>query len=393
MRRALIAATVAAALLEPSGASAHGRDPVVVTIAVDPRDPLHVVAAASFGLLTSVDGGESWAWACTEAYRASPNADPSLAFTDEGELLIATGTGVYVTHEGCDFTPLAVDEPLIDLTRGADGHVLGLGLDAVHAVGSGPTTAPLPPEVGTPHGLAISTNDAALAVTGSGDALALWSGNAWHLAHVPLQSGERGLDVLHLDAERAIVVALRGPRDARAERVVEVRRDGSSHERATLLGPRVALALPEGLAIFGEGGTLLDFELVDTRELAAAALDPRGGVWLGGRTYLGFGVAHLPRVGAPLEARFVASDLDDPFPCDAESHATAICGAAWDDVVLDLGLDGDLLGAGREPVSHDAVGGTGGCAISGPTPAGAAGLAFAWLVLVHRRARRGRRGK
>jgi len=392
VRRALIAATVAAALLEPSGASAHGRDPVVVAIAVDPHDPLHVVAAASFGLLTSMDGGERWAWVCTEAYRASPNANPSLAFTDEGELLIATGTGVYVTREGCDFAPLAVDEPLLDLTRDVDGRVLGLGFDAVHAVGGGPVTASVPAEVGTPRGLALSTTDAALAVTGSGDASAVWTEAAWQVTRVPLQSGERGLDVLHLDTERAVVVALRDPRDVRATRVVEVRRDGVTTERATLLAPRAALQLPEGLAIFGAGGTLLDFELVDTHELATATADPRGGIWLGGRTYAGFGVAHASRVDAVREARFVASDLDDPFPCDAASHATSTCGAAWDDVVLDLGLDGDLLGAGQAP-PHDDVGGAGGCAVHAGTHPGGAAIVACFVLA--RRARRhdGRSGR
>ncbi|MCZ7680499.1 MAG: DMT family transporter [Sandaracinaceae bacterium] len=57
-----------AALLAASGAAAHARPPRLSQVAFHPDEPSVLVLTATFGLVTSEDGGASWRWTCAAAY-------------------------------------------------------------------------------------------------------------------------------------------------------------------------------------------------------------------------------------------------------------------------------------------------------------------------------------
>src|SRR5687768_951087 len=68
-RRVCVAAVMAAAFTSFNAvpARANGRYPLADQIVVDPGNPEHVVARATFGLLDSSDGGKTFRWICERA--------------------------------------------------------------------------------------------------------------------------------------------------------------------------------------------------------------------------------------------------------------------------------------------------------------------------------------
>ncbi len=74
-----------------------------VTLAIDPADSQHLVAAAASGVAASRDGGATWpSWSSLEAYVYAALIDP----TDGERILAATGAGVLVsTNGGAQWAP------------------------------------------------------------------------------------------------------------------------------------------------------------------------------------------------------------------------------------------------------------------------------------------------
>jgi len=75
-----------------SGAAAHGRFPETHGVTFQPSDPNVIVAATTFGPVQSLDGGETWRWACEAALMLNPLEDPTYVLMGDGTLL-ASGFG------------------------------------------------------------------------------------------------------------------------------------------------------------------------------------------------------------------------------------------------------------------------------------------------------------
>jgi hypothetical protein len=88
-------------------ARANGRMPGATELAISRSDPDHLLARATFGLVQSFDGGASWQWVCEQALQVSGDADPLLALTADGSLvLLPPGGGALISHDaGCTFSP------------------------------------------------------------------------------------------------------------------------------------------------------------------------------------------------------------------------------------------------------------------------------------------------
>src|SRR3954471_21354188 len=86
-------------------ASANGRYPYAQQLLVDPGDPNRLWLRATYGLLTSADGGQSWDWICEAAVGYSTQEDPMLAITADGKVLVASVEGVLVSPDhGCSWS-------------------------------------------------------------------------------------------------------------------------------------------------------------------------------------------------------------------------------------------------------------------------------------------------
>lgn len=111
-------------------ARANGRFPQAGQIAIDPRDPNHIVLRTTYGLVQSTDGGLAWRWICEPA--AYPNGyDPAILVTGNGSVLTASDGVSRSTDRGCAWT--RADAPL----RGQ--FVTDLALDGAslsHAIAS-----------------------------------------------------------------------------------------------------------------------------------------------------------------------------------------------------------------------------------------------------------------
>jgi MYXO-CTERM domain-containing protein len=96
---------VAALVCATRPAGANGRFPRAGVIAVDPSDPGHIVVRATYGLLSTADGGKTWSWVCEQSVGFSDNEDPMVAITKNGTLLAGVSHGLGVsTDRGCDWS-------------------------------------------------------------------------------------------------------------------------------------------------------------------------------------------------------------------------------------------------------------------------------------------------
>jgi photosystem II stability/assembly factor-like uncharacterized protein len=88
------------ALIITAPARANGRYPLADQIAVDPGNPAHVVARATFGLLDSDDGGHTFRWICERAIGYFGVEDPPIAVTANGSTVVASSKGISVSSDG-----------------------------------------------------------------------------------------------------------------------------------------------------------------------------------------------------------------------------------------------------------------------------------------------------
>ena len=86
-RRGPLASAVALGalmLLAGAAARANGRYPLADQLVIDPENPAHIVARATFGLLDSDDGGKNFRWVCETAIGYFGVEDPPIAVTAKG---------------------------------------------------------------------------------------------------------------------------------------------------------------------------------------------------------------------------------------------------------------------------------------------------------------------
>jgi photosystem II stability/assembly factor-like uncharacterized protein len=133
-----MAAAAAAVSLSGAGAArANGRYPAAGLIALDPSDPLHVVVRATYGLLSTQDGGTTWSWICEQAPGFSDNEDPMVVITKDSTLLVGVFKGLSVsTDRGCDWSFVGgelKDRYTVDLSAeaGAEDHVIAIASNGI----------------------------------------------------------------------------------------------------------------------------------------------------------------------------------------------------------------------------------------------------------------------
>jgi photosystem II stability/assembly factor-like uncharacterized protein len=117
----LVAALAGAAVSLVAGtAAANGRYPAAGLIALDPSDPQHIVVRATYGLLSTNDGGATWTWLCEQSVGFSDNEDPMVAITKNGTLLAGVFKGLSVSKDrGCDWSFVGgdlTDRYVVDLS-------------------------------------------------------------------------------------------------------------------------------------------------------------------------------------------------------------------------------------------------------------------------------------
>jgi hypothetical protein len=141
------AAAVALAVLAGRSAMANGRLPAASQIVVSPRDPRIVVLRATYGVLISHDGGETWRWLCEDALGVSSmsSEDPSFALTAGGTLIAGVTAGLAVSsNTGCDWRFVdggLAGRPVKDVTVRPDNPRVAVALAATydaHAAEGGP---------------------------------------------------------------------------------------------------------------------------------------------------------------------------------------------------------------------------------------------------------------
>ena len=92
-------------LLAAGQASANGRFPRAQRLLEDPRDPRHLILAATYGLLVTANRGASWQYVCEAAYgERELSVDALTALSVEGALLAGIYSGVSrAERDACDF--------------------------------------------------------------------------------------------------------------------------------------------------------------------------------------------------------------------------------------------------------------------------------------------------
>jgi photosystem II stability/assembly factor-like uncharacterized protein len=125
IRRTLAPLTAAWIAFAASTARANGRFPGADQLVVDPSEPNHLLVRTTFGFIETRDGGRSWQWICEEAVGRIGTADPPIAITGDGTLIVAVPfEGVAISHDGgCSWTrapaPLA-GQLAVDVTLEPD---------------------------------------------------------------------------------------------------------------------------------------------------------------------------------------------------------------------------------------------------------------------------------
>lgn len=111
--------------LSTGNVDAHGRFPESGSITVDPNDTGRLFVRATYGLLTTADGGDRWHWLCPSAVGFNGDKeDPPIVMTDGGALIAGTFGGPSVARgDLCDFGVPAGDADgrfFIDVVLDAD---------------------------------------------------------------------------------------------------------------------------------------------------------------------------------------------------------------------------------------------------------------------------------
>jgi photosystem II stability/assembly factor-like uncharacterized protein len=140
---------VLALLMCPADAEAHGRFPAAGMVIIDPSDDAHIWVRATYGIVTTDDGGASWSWICPEAvgpqgmnpgYNAATE-DPIVQFTSDGSVLAGIFDGLAVTRSGCDWSMVSdagsssiAGRAVVDLRPERDrAHTVALSTNGIAA--------------------------------------------------------------------------------------------------------------------------------------------------------------------------------------------------------------------------------------------------------------------
>src|SRR5262249_23523545 len=107
VRAALVGCAVSS--IAPSLAVANGRFPLANQLVVDPVNPKHMVAGATFGILDTYDGGATGAGGFGDAARLVRRGGAATAVTPNGNTLVASAIGLSTSPDGgCSWTKRTV---------------------------------------------------------------------------------------------------------------------------------------------------------------------------------------------------------------------------------------------------------------------------------------------
>ncbi|AUX39358.1 hypothetical protein SOCE26_007470 [Sorangium cellulosum] len=365
------AALVAAALTAlPSVAAANGVFPSADQLVFDPSDPARAVARMTYGLLTTRDGGASWAWICEGAvgYDDTGGVAPAIAAASSGRVLAALADGLAIgTEGGCAWARAAelAGQEMVDLSvvKGDPSRVVAVAGGASHRLWASLDGGATWSRAGTPlpAGFKARTVDVApsdprrVYVSGLASAggtvkgalaRSLDGGETWATSTVPGSTTDREPYIAGVDPRDADVVYVRTA--GAAGRLLASTDGGATLEPVfeTTGFVRAFAISPDGAAV--AVGSDIDgvwrapsstrvFEKVST-------VAPRCFTWTETGLYAcatefldGFTIGRSVDGGATFEPVLQQACLRGPLECAASTPAGNLCPADWPRIALMTG--------------------------------------------------------
>mgnify|MGYP003830096335 CR=1 FL=1 len=137
-RRLGLAGLALTAVLAGAGqAHANRRYPAAGLIALDPSDPQHIVVRATYGVISTQDGGQTWRWVCEQAVGFTDNEDPMVVLTQNGTILAGVFKGLSRSSDkGCGWSYVGgdlTDRYVVDLTveKETPAHALAIASNGI----------------------------------------------------------------------------------------------------------------------------------------------------------------------------------------------------------------------------------------------------------------------
>jgi photosystem II stability/assembly factor-like uncharacterized protein len=121
-------ATIAFACAASAGQASHAHNgpPAILSVKPHPTDAEVIYVPATFGLLKSSDGGDTFQWICELAVGDDNMIAPDYALTPGGDIYVTTKLGLRVSRDaGCTFESAGFDETkfISELEVGPDGRI------------------------------------------------------------------------------------------------------------------------------------------------------------------------------------------------------------------------------------------------------------------------------
>ena len=421
---------IAAALLlvVSTSALANGRYPLADQIVIDPRHPDHLVARATFGLLDSNDGGQSFRWICEKAVGYFGVEDPPIAVTASGTIVVTSSKGLSVSSDGgCTWvrnpglsgTWYGVD---VTVPSSQPHHALAVisnfvdgayTVAVVKSIDDGMSWSTVADSLGA--GFLATTIEVApshpdrIYVSGKliadGTAVIMRSDDGGHTwASFPIElSGAYSIYIAAVDPRSPDVVYVRTHADDVGK--VLVSRDGAMSWKEVWQAPDDVggFALSHDGTLLAVGGSSIGVSVADTTDFVFRRTSNAGAYCL---TFWGDRLLVCTKEAVDHFSIGVSDDLGEHFSpllhlrnvlpraCGDDSTA-AVCAFDWKDVAVVIGADAGSRGGGEPDAGPGANAEPRGCdcAFSRRQPPGARvhlAVAGAALVLVstHRWRRR-----
>ncbi|MBX3225052.1 MAG: hypothetical protein KF795_31335 [Labilithrix sp.] len=379
MRRSWIfLVALVAVLLSAPSARANGRFPASNAVVFDPRDPKAVIVRATFGLLVTRDGGDSWRWICERAIGFSGMEDPTYTVTPKGTLVGGTFSGIAVSRDGgCtfDFAGGPGAHVLSDLAMRPDGAIVGItsvyakagdggSLYDNHlvvskddaqsfAVAGGPIDPTLLIE-----SIEVTPSDPVRlymsAVRGEGDKrtaaflVSYDDGMSWVERRFDLVGGETAPFIANVDPNHAdrVYVRTAGPVDAQTRLLVTDDAGKSWKKVLDSASPLLGFALsPDGKRVFAGAREGLWSSPTDTFAFTKGSsaevqcLGASGALlWACSTERSGFVVGASRGTGRSFDAKLHLEEIKGPLECPPSSSVAKQCTAEWPKLRRELGL-------------------------------------------------------